>query len=192
MQGRMQWWMRALCAAAVLLPTACVPAVPYGQEPAINSPAFAVRIPAPGRPGYLQTIKFVDDGMRYVDRDSQFFISPAGEMCFRVRPNYPEIIYDAAYRNWCIYPQVVDRVEAATNDVTGINEVRLWCLRSYPQCAHAPDSGWVSNNISAGTVDYLRQRAAVEDLISIMGGNVRFAQPPSGYLSNTGEISPPR
>src|SRR5437879_5024987 len=95
MQGRMQWRMRALCAAAVLLPTACVPAVPYGQEPAINSPAFAVRIPAPGRPGYLQTIKFVDDGMRYVDRDSQFFISPAGEMCFRIRPNYPEIIYDA-------------------------------------------------------------------------------------------------
>src|SRR5213080_48359 len=160
MQGR----MRALCAAAVVLLTACVPAVPYGQEPAINSPAFAVRIPAPGRPGYLQTIKFVDDGMRYVDRDSQFFISPAGEMCFRVRPNYPEIIYYAAYRNWC----------------------------TYPQCAHAPDSGSVSNNISAGTVDYLRERAAVEDLISIMGGNVRFAQPPSGYLSNTGEISPPR
>jgi hypothetical protein len=192
MQWRMQWQMRALCAAAVLLVTACVSAVPYGQEPVINSPAFAVRIPAPGRPGYLQTIKFVDDGMRYVDRDSQFFISPAGEMCFRVRPNYPEIIYDAAYRNWCIYPQVVDRVEAATNDVTGINEVRLWCLRSYPQCAHAPDSGWVSNNISAGTVDYLRERAAVEDLISIMGGNVRFAQPPSGYLSNIGEISPLR
>ena len=188
MQGR----MRALCAAAVLLLTACVPAGPYGQEPPINSPAFAVRIPAPGGPGYLQTIKFVDDGMRYIDRDSQFFISPAGEMCFRVRPNYPEIIYYATYRNWCIYPQVVDRVEAATNDVTGINEVRLWCLRSYPQCAHSPDTGWVSNNISAGTVDYLRERAAVEDLISIMGGNVRFAQPPSGYLSNTGEISPPR
>jgi hypothetical protein len=192
MRGRMQWRMRALCAAAVLLLTACVPAVPYGQEPPINSPAFAVRTPAPGRPGYLQTIKFVDDGMRYIDSESQFFISPVGEMCFRVRPNYPELIYYATFRTWCIYPQVVDRVEAATNDVTGINEVRLWCTRSYPQCAHSPDTGWVSNNISAGTVDYVQERAAVENLVSIMGGNVRFAQAPSGYPSNTGEITPHR
>lgn len=186
----MQWLMRALCAAAVPL-TACVAAVPYGPEPVINSPVFAVRIPEPG-PDYLQTIKFIDDGMRYIDRDSQFFISPAGEMCFHVRPNYPEVIYAATYRNWCIYPQIVDRVEAATNDVTGINEVRLWCIRSYPQCAHAPDTGWVSNNISAATVDYLQERAAVERLVYMMGGSVRFAEPPRGYPSNTGEIIPPR
>jgi hypothetical protein len=186
----MQWLMRALCATAMLL-TACVAAVPYGQEPVINSPVFAVRIAAPS-PGYLQTIKFIDDGMRYIDRDSQFFISPAGEMCFRVRPNYPEVIYAATYRNWCIYPQIVDRVEAAANDVTGINEVRLWCIRSYPQCAHAADTGWVSNNISAATVDYLQERAAVEHLVYMMGGSVRFAEPPRGYPSNTGEISSPR
>jgi hypothetical protein len=102
------------------------------------------------------------------------------------------VIYAATYRNWCIYPQIVDRVEAATNDVTGINEVRLWCIRSYPQCAHAPDAGWVSNNISAATVDYLQERAAVERLVYMMGGSVRFAEPPRGYPSNTGEIIPPR
>jgi hypothetical protein len=175
--------MRAACAAAVLL-TVWAPAVSSGQglppgfapanQPApINSDVR--RASLPGQPSYLQTVKYIDDGMRYIDPLSQFFISPAGEMCFRIIPNYPTIIYESFYRNWCIYPQLVDRVEAATNPT--FNEVRLWCRRDYPQCAHSlGEFGRISNSISAPTIDYRQERAALENLIQMMGGNVGSSQ----------------
>jgi hypothetical protein len=173
-------------AAATLL-TACGPLVLYDEllpvigspDAPINSPAFARRGPLPGRPDYLQTIKYIDDGMRYIDPLTQFFVSPVGEMCFRTKPNYPQVIYETRYRIWCIYPQTVDRVEAVTNDITRINEVHVWCLRAYPQCAHSLNEiGWIANSISASTVDYRQERDAVENLIYLMGGNIRFSQPP--------------
>jgi hypothetical protein len=90
----------------VLLLTACTSLVLYEGELPVstslsaegNSPAFARRDPLPGRPNYLQTIKYIDDGMRYVDPLTQFFVSPAGEMCFRTKPNYPQVIYEFRYR----------------------------------------------------------------------------------------------
>jgi hypothetical protein len=177
--------------AAVLLVTACAPPVLYEGElpvgaprPAINSPAFATRGPLPGRPDYLQTIKYIDDGMRYVDPLTHFFISPAGELCFRTKPNYPQAIYEARYRTWCMYPQTVDRVEAVSNDITRINEVHLWCLRAYPQCAHSlTEPGWIANSISASTLDYRQERDALENLIYLMGGKIRFTPPPGAAAS---------
>src|ERR1041385_5071606 len=68
---------------------------PSQPPPPINSPAFAVRAPLPGRPGYLETIKFIDDGVRYVDPVSHFYISAAGEMCFHTPPSYPKIYTNA-------------------------------------------------------------------------------------------------
>jgi hypothetical protein len=176
--------MRTAWAAALLL-TACPLTVAWSDAPAvelataarpapINPLAFAARYPLPVQPSYLQIIKYIDDGMKYIDPLSQFFISPAGEMCFRTRPNYPQIIYEAFHKDWCIYPQTVDRVEAAPN------VVRLWCMRAYPQCAHAIGQlGWIANSISVETVDYQQERAALESLINVMSGNVRFT-PPSG------------
>ena len=177
--------MRAGWVAAVLL-MLCAPMALHGEtlpawyapalqpEP-INSPAFARRSPLPGQLGYLQTIKYIDDGMRYVDPLGRFFISPAGEMCFRIIPNYPTIIYDSFYRDWCIFPQLVDRVDAATNPT--FNEVRLWCMRAYPQCAHSlGETGRIANSISAATIDYRQERAALENLIYMMGGNARPSQ----------------
>jgi hypothetical protein len=174
--------------AAVLLLTACTSLVLYeGELPvgaslsaAGNSPSFVRRGPPPGRPDYLQTIKYIDDGMRYVDPLTQFFISPAGEMCFRTKPNYPQVIYETRYRIWCIYPQTVDHVEAVTNDITRINEVHVWCLRAYPQCAHnLTEPGWIANSISASTLDYRQERDALENLIYLMGGNINFASLPA-------------
>jgi hypothetical protein len=141
----------------------------------INSPVFAIRAPLPGQLGYLTTIKFIDDGMRYVDPLTQFYISPAGEMCFRTRPDYPTIIYDNFYRDWCIFPQTVDRVEAVTNPT--FNEVRLWCMRAYPQCARSLPDGRIGNSISAPTLDYRQERLALENLVHMMGGNTRLSQP---------------
>jgi hypothetical protein len=179
---------------AVLLLTACTSLVLYeGELPAGtslsaegNSPAFARRDPLPGRPNYLQTVKYIDDGMRYVDPLTQFFVSPAGEMCFRTKPNYPQVIYEFRYRIWCIYPQTVDRVEAVSNDITRINEVHLWCLRPYPQCARSlSEPGWIANSISASTLDYRRERDALENLIYLMGGNIRFSPPPGVEASGS-------
>ena len=173
--------MRAGWAAAVLL-TIFAPTLLYGEEisefifagePApINSLAFARRDPLPGQPGYLQTVKYIDDGMRYLDPWSRFFISPAGEMCFRTRPNYPTIYYNTYYRIWCMYPQTVDRVEAGAGAT--FNEVRLWCMHAYPQCAHSFDE--IANEISAATIDYRQERAALENLIYLMGGSARPSQ----------------
>jgi hypothetical protein len=175
--------MRAEWAAAVFL-TMFAPAVLYGealplefftagQSAPINSLAFARRDPLPGQPSYLQTVKYIDDGLRYIDPWSQFFISPAGEMCFRTRPYYPTIYYNNYYRIWCIYPQSVDRVEAGTGFT--FHEVRLWCMHAYPQCAHSFDE--IADSISAPTIDYRQERDTLETLIYLMGGNVRPVQP---------------
>jgi hypothetical protein len=180
--------------AAVLLLTACTSLMPYeGELPvgaypptAINSSAFATRGPLPGRPDYLQTIKYIDDGMRYVDPLTHFFISPAGELCFRTKPNYPQVIYETRYRTWCMYPQTIDHVEAVTNDITRINEVHVWCLRAYPQCAHSlTEPGWIANSISASTVDYRQERDALENLIYLMGGNIKFSPSPGVAASGS-------
>jgi hypothetical protein len=182
--------------AATALLAACTPLVLYEGElpvgaapsPEINSPAFARRGPLPTRPDYLLTIKYIDDGMRYVDPLTHFYVSPAGELCFRTKPNYPQVIYETRYRTWCMYPQTVDRVEAVSNDITRINEVHLWCRRAYPQCAHSlTEPGWIANSISTSTVDYRKERDALEDLIDMMGGKTRFAPPP-GVESSGGTL----
>src|SRR5437763_7834841 len=154
-----------------------VPSVP------INILPFAKREPLLGHPSYLQTVKYIDDGMRYIDPRSQFFISPAGEMCFRTRPDYPKVMYESFYTTWCIHPQFVDRVEAITNAT--FDEVRLWCTHAYPQCVHSVgEFGRNANSIIAPTIDYRQERAALENLIYLMGGNAR----PYGDA----EPSPPR
>jgi hypothetical protein len=148
---------------------------PYEAGP-INSSVFVIRGPLPGWPPFLATVKYIDDGMRYVDPPSRFFISPIGEMCFRTIPNYPTIIYDHFYRTWCIHPLMVDRVEAVTNPTT--NEVRVWCRRAYPQCVHSLEElPRFSNSVSAPTLDYRQERAALENLIYMMGGYAKPAEP---------------
>src|ERR1700680_3649505 len=65
-------------AAAALLAAAC------STEPlAINSLAFEKRAPLPGQMGYLETIKYIDDGIKYIDPSGEFFVSYNGDMCFR-------------------------------------------------------------------------------------------------------------
>ena len=155
------------------------PAVVAEAPPVINSVAFAVRPPRPGRLDYLQTIRFIDDGMKYIDPASGFFISPAGEMCFRSRPLVPPSIYAEYYKDWCIFPQTVDRVEAVVDDITNVNQARVWCRHAAPQCAHQvgfhhalDHSPQIDNTIVMQTVSYRRERDAVENLVYLMGGGI--------------------
>ena len=182
----------ALAAAMLLAACAQTPPQYFGPqlasasgevEPqAINSPAYAKRPPLPGRPGYLETIKFIFDGVHYISPTSGFLVSETGDLCFQgtiVPNNPPEYIPN---NFWCISPFEVSRVEALENDVTYINQIRLWCRLEAPQCVYKTgypnmlDDQWVANSITTETVPVLRQREAIEYLVYLMGGDVEHEQ----------------
>src|SRR5262249_42112218 len=178
-------------AAAVLL-TACYPVPPryFGPQLAsvggevapdgINSPAFAVRQSPPGRPGYLDTIRYIDNGVKYIDPFAEFFISFDGQMCFRGLVNRQQTLFENYQNYWCIPPTAVNNVEALENNISYVNTVRLWCVLEAPQCARRfgfpnfPDeSSWIGNSITAQTRPFREQRDAIGYLIYLMGGRVK-------------------
>jgi hypothetical protein len=161
--------------AAALWLSAC-----YGPSPPIDSPAFVKRAPLPGQLGYLETIKFIDDSVRYIDPSAQFFVSPDGEMCFRGLVNRQQVEFETYTNFWCISPFAVSNVDALENNVSFVNEVRLWCAHAAPQCAHrvgSPDfldtSPDIANSILVQVTPFRPTRAAVEHLVYLMGGDAR-------------------
>jgi hypothetical protein len=178
----------ALAAIAPL--AACIPAQPqyFGPqlasvpgEPnpaAINSGGYATRSAPPGQPGYLETIKYIDDGVKYIDPFSQFFVSFDGQLCFRGLVNHQLAEFEDYQTYWCMFPTAVNNVEALENDISYVNEVRLWCRHAAPQCARRYGyptflnvSSDIANNISAQIVPYKQERNAIEYLVYLMGGN---------------------
>ena len=153
---------------------ACVPP----PAPPLNSPAFARRPPPPGQPGYLETIKYVDDGMRYAVPNAGFFVSAAGEMCFQGLVIPGVTLYFSPQDYWCMSPFDVRYVDALENDTSYVNKVRLWCRQASPQCAHKIgypnqfDNMRVANSIAAETYPFKRVRAAIAYLVYLMGGSV--------------------
>jgi len=154
------------------------------EPQAINSPAHAIRPPLPGRPGYLETIRYIDDGVKYIDPFAEFFISYDGQMCFRGLVNRQQAYFENYQNYWCMYPTAVNNVEALENDISYVDTVRLWCVLAAPQCARRigfpnflDDSGWIDNSISAQTRPFREQRNAIAYLIYLMGGNAAGAQP---------------
>jgi hypothetical protein len=175
-----------------LLLAACAPT----PAPPVDSPAFAKRAPLPGQPGYLETIRFIADGLRYVSSGATFFVSSNGEMCFEGLPDADMNPY-ANYRNfWCISPMAVASVDTVRNGVTYVNGVRLWCRHSEPQCAHKIgypnmlDQSWIANSILAETIPFREQRAAIQHLIYLMGGNVGEPEPLAWRRNAALDISP--
>jgi hypothetical protein len=182
-------------AATMMLLVACaVPQRYYGPQLAwtpgeadpatINSVAFVKRPPPRGQPGYLETIKYIDDGVRYIDPYSEFFISFDGEMCFRGLVNRQLAEFENYQNYWCMQPTAVNNVDAIENDISFINEVRLWCAHAAPQCAHRfgypnylDESGWIANSISVQIIPYRQERRAIEHLVYLMGGNIQDTQP---------------
>ena len=148
--------------------------------PPINSVAFEKRAPLPGQPGYLETIKYIDDGVRYIDPSAEFFVSPDGEMCFRGLVNRQLVQFETYSNYWCISPFAVNNVDALENNVSYVNEVRLWCAHAAPQCAHRvgfadylDESPGIANSILVQVTPYKPAGAAIEHLVYLMGGNVR-------------------
>ena len=163
--------------AAMMLLSGC------SSPPPVNSLAFERRAPLPGQPGYLETIKYIDDGLKYIDPSSEFFVSFDGEMCFRGLVNRQQVLFETYQNYWCINPIAVNNVDALENNVSYVNEVRLWCAHADPQCAHRvgypdfPDtSPGVANSILVQVTPYKPERAALEHLVYLMGGNAGGAR----------------
>jgi hypothetical protein len=170
--------MRALSTSAIIVIVVSLAAcVPPPAAP-LNSPAFARRAPLPGQPGYLETIKYVDEGLRYIAPNTGFFVSAAGEMCFQgpIVPGITPVLAPQQY--WCMSPLDVSMVDALENDISYVNEVRLWCRHASPQCARKIaypdqfDDMTVANSITAETIPFRQERAAIEYLVYLMGGHV--------------------
>lgn len=190
----------AIGAASLLAACSPVPPLYFGPQlalldgeansQAINSTVFAVRQPPPGQPGYLDTIRFIDNGVKYIDPYAEFFVSFDGQMCFRGLVNRQQLVFENYQNYWCMPPTAVNNVEALENNVSFVNSVRLWCVLEAPQCARRfgfpnflDESGWWGNSITAQTRPFREQRDAVEYLIYLMGGRVREGEPSSGYPS---------
>ncbi len=178
--------------AAIILMAGCSPIPPHyfgpqlawipgGPDPAaINSVAFATRAPPPGSPGYLETIRYIDNGVKYIDQYAEFFVSFDGEICFRGLVNRQLALFENYQNYWCISPTAVNNVEALENNVSYVNSVRLWCTLEAPQCARRfgvlnflDETAPIGNSIIAQTVPFRQQRDALQYLIYLMGGNVR-------------------
>ena len=154
------------------------------EPQAINSPAYVRRPPLPGRPGYLDTIRYIDSGVKYIDPYAEFFISYDGQMCFRGLVNRQQAYFENYQNYWCMYPTAVNNVEALENDISTVNTVRLWCVLAAPQCARRigfanflDDSDLIGNSIATQTRPSKEQRNAIEYLVYLMGGNAVGAQP---------------
>jgi hypothetical protein len=163
--------MRTAAARAVgFLAAALLPVIAAAQS------ALPAALP-PLPPPYLATIKFIDDGMRYIDPLSGFFVSPAGELCFRQLPETVPSVYAMYYKSWCMWPQAVGTVTSQWNDNTRVDEVRLSCRHAAPQCAHRlepsgflDESAWVANNVTIQTAASRDERNALTGLIARMTG----------------------
>lgn len=180
------------CWAAVLA-AACSPVPPQyfgppqesifsGIDPAaINSDAFAKRPPLAGQLGYRETIRYIDDGVKYIDPFAEFFVSFDGQMCFRGLVNRQLNLFENYQNYWCMPPTQVNNVEELQNNVTNVNQVRLWCALAAPQCARRfgipnflDESRWIGNSIAAHTRPSTEQRAVIEHLVYLMGGELRY------------------
>ncbi len=158
-----------VAALAVALP-ACAPSGPEY----VNNPAFAQRAPPTGRPTYLETIKYIDDGLRYADPAAAFFVSTDGRMCFRSVLTTQQTNLDNYYKSvWCLLPSAVSRVYSID---TG--QVSLSCKHTDPQCIREIGISYrATNTARVRIVPSDQEKAAVEHLIYLIGGSLGDGQP---------------
>lgn len=173
--------MRAAWFIATFL-TACAAAIGFGGVSAAQDgnlarpvvPSLADYARRASLPNYLEAIRYIDSGMKYVDAYSGFYVSPLGQMCFRELPNSPLSLYDNYYADWCAYPYTLGRVEIRSDGV------ELWCAHAYPQCARRlayptalEQRPRIADSITIQVFPNLQESNALEYLIVAMGGGSR-------------------
>lgn len=146
--------------------------------PPVNSPAFALRPPPPGRPGYRETIGYIDDGLKYIDPTSGFFVSADGRMCFVGVLNAQQTVFEVRRFPWCVAPAALAAIEAAENDVTYVPQLRLWCRHAAPQCFQERGRFYrTADSIAVEIIPSRREKEAVEYLVYLMGGWIPSDRP---------------
>ncbi len=168
----------ASAVAVTALLSACLPASSiYAGGAAVAYPP-----PPPGYPSYFQTIKYIDDGMQYVDRRTAFFVRPDGGMCFRGAVD-TQNQYTFYYTDWCI---PADSVREVTD--LGHDTLRLYCKHSTPRCAWEiaywpvigntiAYYGGTANTITIRITPPDQEKAALEHLVHLLGSSLGDAQP---------------
>jgi hypothetical protein len=167
----LQFIGKLVCFAALAVALlACVPSEPLY----INNPALAQRAPIVGHPSYAETIKYIDDGLRYVDPRAGFFVSPDGRMCFHGVFTTLQNNLDDLYRSpWCLLPTAVNRIYSISNDRIGLS-----CKHADPQCIHEVGNFYrVTSTAHIYIVPSNQEKSAIEYLIYLMGGNLGDSQP---------------
>jgi len=154
-------------AGLATLVAACTPPTQYS-----DSPAFARREPLAGHPTYAETIKYIDDGLRYVDPAAGFFVSADGRMCFRRVLDPEQTAFEAIFfkNNLCIPPTAISRVDTFVT-ITD-EQMRLVCKHSDPQCVRDIYWNQGADSVIVDIVPAKREKAAIENLIYLMGGNI--------------------
>jgi|GEM_PF-1242879 hypothetical protein len=146
--------------------------------PMIDSPAFALRSPLPGHPGYLETIAYIDDGLKYVDSKRAFFVSRDGRMCFVGVLNVRRTVFETRQFPWCAAPTALARIDVVENDITYVPQLRLWCRHVAPQCFQENGRFYRrANSIAVEIIPSYGEKDAVEYLVYLMGGRIP-AEPP--------------
>ena len=167
--------LRLTVLAAMLTALAACAASPQYVDIAV----FTRRPPPPGQPGYLETIRYIDDGMRYVDPGNAFFIAPDGRMCFRGGYTLSHTIFDVLYKtDWCLYPAAVREVELMPDIVTGTYRLQLSCKHAAGQCV--AEAGSLYRQAAVVTLPIVpprQEKTAVEHLVWLMGGALGEPQP---------------
>jgi hypothetical protein len=193
--------IRVIAAAMLLAACSAEPPQYFGPNAAwlpfiiestpTNSPEFAKRPALPGQAGYLETIKYIDDGVKHIDPYAEFFVSYDGQICFRGLVNHQLTEFENYQNYWCMYPVAVNNVDAIEDDISYVNTVRLWCAHSSPQCARRfgypnflDESGWIDNSITVQIRPFGEERRAIEYLVYLMGGNAHDTGPPVPLVSS--------
>jgi hypothetical protein len=164
----LQFIGRLMCIAGLAtLSAACEPPAQYS-----NSPAFARREPLAGHPTYAETVKYIDDGLRYVDPAAGFFVSPDGRMCFHGVLDPAQTAFEAIVfkNNLCLPPNAVSRIDAFAT-ITD-EQLRLVCKHSDPQCVRDLYFNQTADSVIVDIVPGKQEKIAVENLIYLMGGNI--------------------
>jgi len=140
----------------------------------VNNPVFAQRASTAGGPSYPETIKYIDDGLKYIDATSGFFVAPDGRMCFRGVVSGQQNHWDSFYKGvWCLAPTVVSRVEPVAS-----SEVRVSCKHAAPQCIREIGYQYRATNTAQMWIAPAKEeKTAIEHLVYLMGGTLGDAEP---------------
>ena len=145
----------------------------------IDITMFARRAPSPAQPSFLQTITYIDDGLRYVDPSNAFFIAGDGRMCFRGAYTLSQTIFDSLYKtDWCLFPTAINQVELVPDIVTGKYQLQLSCKHAAGRCVE--EVGSLRRQAALVTLPIIppqQEKAAIEHLVYLMGGDLGDSHP---------------